>query len=174
MDYKAILTERNGRYTFLIREINIVGSGPDIASAHAALMTRYDAVRREYEDAGLADELPRPAPAGIAVLSPVRATAIKAGIITAAICIALYATAVTVNNVTDRMRVTADSAVNNVSVRPLLKSLRREMERVSQSDPARRDAVLSDIRQFVIAAKPYLHELQPLFEEMKAPQPPAR
>jgi hypothetical protein len=169
MDYKAILTERNGRHTFLIRELNIIGSGSDIASAHAALMARYAAVRRDYEEAGLEDELPRPARPGFGMLASVKITAIKSAIVLGAICVALYATALTVNNVTDRARAAADNVTQNVSVRPLMKSLRREMERVSQADPARREALLSEIRQFVEAAKPYVQELTPLFENPRSP-----
>ncbi len=168
-DYKVVVVAGDGLFRCFISELGISASGPDVQSAYAAVMERHASLRREFEDAGLAGELPAPETQDAARLSALRFTLLKAAIIVGAVCLGLFAVAVAVNDVSNRIEVAAVKSARAISIKPLLRSLRKELVRAGGANAKRREDLLQEVRQFVVATKPVFDELRPLFAASNAP-----
>lgn len=162
-DFEAVHIRKGDRHHFLVPELGISGSGPDLDTAYAALMDKYQAVRREFSDVGALDKLPRPDRSKAQDNRTIRQFGLKAAVITASVCLVLFFGVVAFNSVSNQAIVTAHSIAQKLSVRPLLRSIRKEIVKIGQGDPERREEVFREIRQFVSALKPILDELRPLF-----------
>jgi hypothetical protein len=167
--YKATLSNKGGRYHFHVAELSIIGSGDSVDTAYAELLCKAEAIERELTEAGLSDELPKPASNKSPEARNLTYFAIKSGIAVAAVAIAMLLISETAGRVGDK--------VHWLIANPPLPSAGRLFQSFEQGvralaemseervSPARWESLARDIGVLARKYRPLVEELRPLMPE---------
>lgn len=178
-EYKAVLSGSEGRYVLYIRELGILASGPDVATAHRELEEKKRQIFSEFKDAGIAGELP-PSDADQADTAGTRHKnfAIRTLIVMAAALVVVVTATVGARSV-----ITA--GVDAVKIKPgeihlklledkLIATLHAAADPRNDYSAEKREQVLRDLRTIVERYKPFADEVRPLIsggDEARPSQP---
>ncbi|MEI6985372.1 MAG: hypothetical protein WCK65_04515 [Rhodospirillaceae bacterium] len=187
--YNSLLTVRSDRFFFHIHELNLIGSGPDVASAYADLRRRFDELLNEAKQADLLNSLPPPTGGGrktggliLANIVPfLIKIAIAAGVVLAILFPALSMVQGVVKRTLPRIEATVEksvdkieAAVDRASSKIMIKSgrefwsgLEKGLHRVAgpenEISDERREKLLSSLHILIKRVSPFTAELPLLF-----------
>jgi hypothetical protein len=190
MEYQALLIERPDQFVFWIQELGICASGKDVASAHAALRQRYEAVIADAQSAGLLDELPPPsdshpsaAPTPSAA-SGIKSFALKAGIVVVllvgSLSLAGLALANTMNRLVDRTTRSVNELVDRtthsiadtvqttgVGGKQFWSAVENQLTKLAdpknEIPPERQARIVAELRVLTARVKPFTDAISPIF-----------
>ena len=168
-DYPTEFIEANGKYYFLIRDLNLISSGDDIEKAYRELIEKRDELHKQYKEAGVLGEFPSPKGHGV---EPVREKTqygpfvVKTAIASLAVVMVVAgAYSFTIGSVrSDLARLKADMTSNLGGIE-LLAKVGNEIDRVAGTEISKEREILmrKNIRAIVAKMKPFVEELSPLF-----------
>lgn len=166
--YEVIVTERHGRFYLRIPELSLIAEGPDIATAHAALDQSRRQLIERHEAIGAAVPAPRDVRLRRTLIEQVAPFALKAALVALVASTLLISSAVTVNYVMrDQLR-----HASQRMARAALLQITAGLEDFARRDltPDREERLRNGLRGAVPVLRPFIEELQPVFNETK-PRP---
>lgn len=167
LDYQAVLTQKNGAYTFHIAELGIVASGSDVATAHRKLEEKKRKIFDEFAAAGQTGELPTSLAAEKrAETVGHKRLAVRAAIIAAAALVVIVGATFGAKSV-------ITSGIDAVKIKPgeihlklledkLIQTLHAAADPRNDYSAEKRAQVINDLRAIVERYKPFVDEIRPL------------
>lgn len=172
--YDAILRTRNGHYYLQIKELGLLVHGDDLASTYSELSRKRDALVKDFQDAGLLQELPIASSIGVSAGTG-RSLGQEVGLFSLKMLMVAVTISVVVFVAVSQVAYTAYKVADKVevSIGELRKKPFKELERQlfmaadasNEPSPEKQEKVVQSLRVLVKRVKPYVDELRPLFSE---------
>lgn len=179
LGYRAVLSGKEGAYVFHIRELGLMGSGPDIPAAYEALQKKQKAVFDEFAAAGLTDELPAPEtePTVKSTAAAYKGIAIKTAVVT-------LGALIVVAGLTMSARSVITAGVDAVKIKPgeihlklledkIIATLNTAADPRNEYSAEKREKLIQSLRTLVERYKPYVDEIRPLLSGDEAANTPS-
>lgn len=174
-NYDVVVKEQNGQYMCRIKELNLIASGADLSSTFAEITKKRDAIIKDFENAGLPDELPAPArtrdqqPSSRNLVGELKLFSLKMLIVMLAfstlLAIALGQVAYSATRLASKLEVSLGEWKK--PGKALERQLFLAAEPANEPSPEKQEKIIQSIRVLVKRVKPYVDEFRPLFSDQK-------
>lgn len=176
-EYSAVLSGADGHYVLHVRELGIIATGPDVATAHRNLEEKKREIFDEFAKAGITDELPPSSKAeNDAVKSRHKNFIVRTLIVTVAALMVIGATMYGARSVIvasiDAVKLKPGAIHLKLLEDKLFATLHTAADPRNEFSAEKRERALQSLRTLVERYKPFFDEVRPLISGDETAKPP--
>lgn len=172
--YDTVVRTRNGQYYLQIKELGLLVHGEDLASTFAKLTNKRDALVKDFQDAGLLQELPIASASSVSngsgrsIGQELGLFSLKMLMVAVTISVIVFVAVSQVAYTAEKVAAKLETSIGELRKKPF-KEIERQLilaaEAENEPSPEKQEKILQSLRVLVKRVKPYVDELRPLFSD---------